>query len=429
MMIFGPSARDATAPQANPARLVNCFREPGQRTLLRAIEGLSVYANTGSTLAGDMMDFDGDTYAIFGETLFKLPGETVAALAPGEQYLARNATALTIVSGGRYFVWDGGALTEPTGIFAGYGSVTYLAGRTILSEADGNRFEWSDIAAPETLNGLNFASAEQRDDKLLRVMTINGQLMAFGERSTEIWSATGSGGAAAFALLPGAVVDIGLKARKLAVDVGGGAFIVGDDNIAYLAASTQWQPVSIPAVNVALRDGNPQRCLYWESLGHKFAAITFLDRPAWVYDLATTEWFERAIGRGDPWSIAMSCPRGGSWLFGATNGKVYEPGSVTDMGKTLYHEATSALIEQGDYFTVNEIEFGASYGFQTDVATMELETSRDGATWSRQGSVDLGQDGDFMRRAVFRRIGTSRKRAFRVSWTGDMSLYADAMVK
>lgn len=430
MMIFGPAARDATSPQANPSRLINCFREPGQRTLLRAVEGLVEYGDTGSVLVGDMMDLDGVTYAIAGQTLYRLPNEAVATLSLGEQFLGRNGAAITAVSGGRYYVWANGGLTEPVGIFTSYGSVTYLNGRTILSEGVGNRFEWSDIAAPETLNGLNFATAEQRDDNLLRVMAINGVIMAFGERSTEIWAATGAGGSGAFSLLPGAVVDIGIKARKLVADIGGAAFIVGNDGVAYLAASTQWQPVSIPAVNVAIRDGNPQNCVFWEYLGHKFAAITFQDRPAWVYDLATKEWFERAEGQEGRWTIAAACRRGQSFLFGAVSGKVYQGGTGgQDMGGTMYHEATSGLIEQdGAFFNINQIEFGASYGFQPEAATLLLEASRDGATWSRQGSVDLGQDGDFARRAVFRRIGRSRKRAFRVSWTGNMSLYADANV-
>lgn len=428
-MLFGPAARDDTAPQANPARLINCYREPGQRTLIRAIDGLGVYSNTGKVLAGDMLDVDGDTYAIFGDTLFRVPGENLATVASGEQHLSRNGAAVTIVSGGRYFVWANEALSEPTGIFDSYGSVTYLAGRTILSEGDGNRFEWSDIGTPETLNGLNFASAEQRDDKLVRVMAVNGVIMCFGEKSTEIWAATGAGGAGAFALLPGAVVDTGLKARKLAVDVGGATFMVGDDGIAYLAASTQWVPVSIPAVNVAIRDSDPQRCVYWESLGHKFAAITFRDRPAWVYDLATQEWWERANGRDGRWNVGMSCPKGQSWLFGATDGKVYEVKGTTDMGSTMYHEATSGLIDQGGFVTINEIEFGASYGFQTFNVQLRMETSRDGVTWSRAGSVDLGYDGDFMRRAVFRRIGRSRKRAFRLQWNSDLSIYADALIK
>ena len=430
VMLFGPAARDATAPQANPARLVNCFREPGQRTVLRALDGLTEYGDTGAAICGDMIDMDGAPFAIFGRTLFRLPGEELVTVGSGEQHLSRNGDVITMVSGGHYYTWSGGLLEEPAGVFAAYGSVAFLNGRTVLTELDGNRFEWSDIGAPGTLNGLNFASAEQRDDKLLRVMAVNGVLMLFGERSTEIWAATGLGGTSAFSLLPGAVVNTGLAARKLAVDVGGAAFIIGNDGIVYLAASTQWQPVSIPAVNVAVRDGNPLACVYWEQLGHKFAAIVFEDRPAWVYDLATQEWFERAEGQDGRWTVAASCRFAGGWLFGAVSGKTYQSAtSGGDMGGTLYHEATSGLIERdGAYFTVNSVEFGASFGFQPEVATLLLETSRDGATWSRAGSVDLGQDGDFRRRAVFRSLGRSRKRALRVSWTGNMSLYADANV-
>jgi hypothetical protein len=420
MMLFGPSAYDAETPQANPARLLNCYREPGQRTLIRPAQGLSVWTDTGNVLAGDMMTIDGTPYAIFGDELLSLPGLTLATLATGEQFLSRNGSAVTAVSGGRYFVWDG-SLEEPGGLFGSYGSVTYLAGRTVITEGNGNRFQWSDIDAPTTLNGLNFASAEQRDDKLLRAMAVSGVLMLFGEQSTEIWAVTGQAGAAAFQLLPGAVVDIGLKARKLAVDVGGAVFLVGDDGIAYLAASTQWQPVSIPAVHTALLEGTPRACVYWEDRGHKFAAIVFQDRPAWVYDLATKEWWERADG--DRWNVEATSRYGDGWLFGGIDGKVYQPGG------DVIATATSGLIEQDGYFTINEVEFGISHGFQTAVASLLLETSRDGATWSRVASVDLGQDGDFQRRAVFRRIGRSRKRAFRATWGGGIALYADAKVK
>lgn len=421
MILFGPAARDAKTPQANPARLLNCYREPGQRTLVRPAQGLTEWGNTGAVLAGDMLEIAGIPYGIFGDKLFRLPNEQLATLASGEQFLSRNVDKVTAVSGGRYFVWDG-SLDEPEGIFDAYGSVTYLAGRTVLTERGGNRFCWSDIAAPGTLNGLNFASAEQRDDNLLRAMAVNGILMLLGERSTEVWGVTGAGGAGAFSLLPGAVVETGIKAAKLAVDIGGALFLVGNDGVAYVASGTAWKPVSIAAVNTAIKDGRPLSCVSWDERGHKFAAIVFQDRPAWVFDVATQEWWERADG--PRWAVEATCRHGDGWLFGAVEGKVYQAGDAVNA------QATSGLIEQGGaYFTVNEVEFGTSHGFQTAVASLLLETSRDGATWSRVASVDLGQDGDFARRAVFRRIGRSKKRAFRVTWGGGLALYADANVK
>lgn len=447
MEVFGPSAADQSNPQANPARLLNMFREPvpvatqwgKPRHLLRQVQGLKQWADSGEIFARDLINMDGVLHGAFGNHLYRFGADgTPAQLAPlraGPTYLARNAERITIASDGHYFVWSGTFLSEPApGAFDRFGSVSYLAGRTILTELDGNRFQWSDIDDPSTLNGLNFASAEQRDDKLLRGLAVSGVLMLFGERSTEIWSATGLGGASAFGLLPGAVVDTGIKAPALAVAIGGGVFCIGSDGIAYIAAGTQWQAVSTPAVNTAIAGSDPKRCLYWEYRGHKFAAVTFGSCPAWVYDLTTQEWHERAQGQG-PWQAAVAVPYGSGFAFGATDGKVYTPVlDGTDAGGTLYRQATSGLLDNGGgYFTIDECEFGASYGFQqmNQSAALQLEVSRDGVTWGRSESVDLGFDGDFMKRAVFRRLGTSRKFAMRLTLSDpcDFSVYSDANVR
>lgn len=436
--IFGPSAYNSREPQTNPARLINLFREPvvsgGQtRYLLRADLGMAASIDTPEASAWEVMEIAGTLYGLVGTGFYRLSGTVTNLGAVGRSgaHLARNVDNVTMTAGGRYFVWDGTSLTGHTGAFSSFGSLTYLAGRTVITEAGGNRFQWSAVDDPKTLDGLNFASAEQRDDNLLRVMAVNGSLMLFGERSTEIWAPTGSGGANAFSLIPGAVVDTGLLHEGLIASVNGGAFLVGSDGVAYLAASTSWEPVSPPGVNAAIADGQPLRCLYWEHLGHKFAAITFQDRPTWVFDMATKEWHERARGFG-AWPITCAAQHNGAWVFGGTDGTIYgTTADGLDFGEAYHRQATSGVMDKGgDYFTINRLEFGATYGAQImgQAAYLTLETSRDGVIWGPQQTCDVGYDGDYMKRAEFRRIGTSRKRAFRLTMADpcDISIYSDA---
>jgi hypothetical protein len=436
--IFGPSGYNPSLPQVNPARLLNVFREPvvegGQtRYLLRAMSGLTVSIDTPETDVKDLMESSDQLYALIGNGFYRVSG-TLAKLgnvAGGFGCLSKNVTKVTMTSGGSYYVWNGSNFNSYTGAFSAFGSVTYLAGRTVLSELSGNRFQWSNVDDPSTLPGLNFASAEQREDNLLRVLAVNGVLMLFGEHSTEIWAATGQGGANAFALIPGAVVDTGIKSAGLVSNVNGGAFLVGSDNVAYIASGTTWEAVSTPAVNAALNDGSPSRCLYWEHLGHKFAAITFSDRPALVFNLATKEWHERAKDFG-AWPITCATQRQNQWVFGGTDGIIYSTvANGTDFGGVLYRQATSGIMDRGgQYFTINRLEFGASYGQQVmeQSAKLQLEVSRDGAIWGEPRICDVGFDGDYLRRAEFRRLGTAMKMAFRLTMADpcDISIYSDA---
>lgn len=441
--VFGPSQYDPANKTANPARLYNLFREPnGQRTLLRSCVGLTEQAATGQYFCRDLFDLSGQLYGVFGRNLYRVTGATVTLVGEvgtGHVQISRNAERLTVTAGGRYFVWDGDDLTEPaTGAFSAFGSVDYLAGRTILTELNGNRLQWSGIDDPATLDGLNFASAESRPDKVLRCIAVGSALMVFGEESTEVWGATGQGGSAAFALLPGAVVDTGLFGYGTAAKIDGGVFCVGDDGIAYIVAGTTWKPVSTAAVNAAIEAHAPTRCKYWEDSGHKFCAIGFSDRPDWVFDLTTQEWHERGEGDGDDgdaWRATAACRSGGVWLFGADDGAIYAGArNGLDAGGPLIRQATTGAIERGGkYFGISSVLFGASYGEQvmSQAASLVLEVSRDGATWGEPRAVEVGFNGDFSKRAIFRALGRSRRFALRLTFSDpcDFSLWSDAAVE
>lgn len=434
----GSGARDTSSPWANTSRLYNCWGEKVEaggraQRILRPVLGMEAYATTADVFIRDMFDLDGTLYAAAGDNAYQIAAGSATNLGTigfGDANFSRNYAKLTLTSGGKYYVWNGITLVEPTaGAFSSFGSVDFLAGRTLLTEKAGSKIQWSDLADPNTLPGLNVASAESRSDAIIRGLVSGGLYYVLGEKSTEIWGATGNGGASAFALLPGMVRDVGLAAFGLVCRVDGGLFLVGNDGIVYLAAGTTFTPVSIAPVATAIKDGTPVSCLYWEDRGHKFAAIVFNDRPAWVYAFTTGEWFERGEGVDyQSWRARVSV-KSGDWLIGAEDGGIYTLTGLEDAGKPLLREATAfPVYADGAYFSVPEMEVFASSG-AADASVM-LTVCKDGI-WQLPRAGTLSRAGQDRSRALFRGLGRAREFTFKVGVSDpvDVPLWSAARLR
>lgn len=440
MELFGPSNYDASAPGAHPGRLYNLWAdrvEAGGRTrrLLRAHAGLDAYADFGTLFVRALFERDGTLFAVVNDALYRVdmavPSRLAAVSAEGTADLGRNGDKVTMAVGGVYHVWDGATLATPAvGAFPEVASVSYLAGRTILVEKGGSRFCWSDVADPLTLNALNVATAEGRDDPLERGIVAGGYLYLFGTRSIEVWAPDGAG-VDAFSRLPGMVVERGLFGFRLAVRVEGAIFFIGDDRIAYFVTGRELQPVSHAGVNAALKFGKPESCFYWEDRGHKFVAIAFRDRPAWVYDIAAAEWSERGEGDFGPWRARHSARLGDSWIVGGDDGRLFRLRGVQDAGVEMFRSATSyPIYNDGNWFTLAEAEFFVSGGF-VEPSQIMLETSHDRVRFVNARTLDLPELGDFGHRVMARSLGRARDMTLRVTITDpvDVPLFADARLR
>ena len=349
--------------------------------------------------------------------------------------IAGNNNDVSVVCGGKYYVWNGTTLTEPTaGAFSDFGAVEFLGGYTILTERNGRRFQWSALADATDLPGLNFASAEGRDDALLRPVAINGNLWLFKARSTEIWSLTGQASENAFARLGGGVRERGLLGFNLIAKTPDSAFFVGDDGICYITDGAQFAPVSRTPVEAAIEQETPTDCFYYEDEGHKFCVVRFRNRPAWVYDLSTGLWHERATGTG-AWLATSAVYAFGSWRIGRDDGRVARLlRNNADISGALIREATSRTLQNmGGRFRVPAIEFMGKVG-RSDIgrdASMIVQFSRDGGnTWGNERIRSLGDLGEYDKRMVFRQVGQARNLAARIRITdpADLRLWSAANV-
>lgn len=435
----GQSARDSDNIAANPSRLINCYREPcvsAGRTsyVIKPVLGLTTYATLAGTVRA-LEDVERTLYAASGGVLYSISlgvGTSLGAVSDDpETTIAGNNGNVTVTAGGNYYVWNGTTLTSPAaGAFSDFGGHDYIGNYTVLTEANGRRFQWSDLADPSDLPGLNFSTADGRDDNLIRPMAINGTLYLFKETSHEIWYVTGQAGASAFERQAGGVYDVGLKSFGLLTKVPGGAFMVGDDNRAHLVTGGL-QPVSIPPVETAITQGSPQACFAYEDEGHTFCVITFSDRPAWVYDIATGEWHERGEGADlTEWTVTCAAKSGGVWYAGRADKVLTFDRVNMDDTDPLVREMTSrTLVVNRQWFTVDLLEVFPRQGFSS--AAIELQVSRDGGlTWSMPKAAAIGPVGAYAQRVTWRGLGRARQMTakLRVSEDVDFSMFAECEV-
>jgi len=440
------SSRDPDNIAANPERLVNAYSLPVPRGHeIKSVLGETLLTSVSSVFLRAMDSFNGTLYAATGGKAYMFSASNVATqigTITDDQNtdISSNFDATCWTAGGQYFVYDG-SFTEPTaGNFSSFGSVTFLAGRTILTEKDGSQFCWSDISTPDTLPALNFASAESRDDNLIRGKAFNGNLWLFGAESTEVWYPTGAGGADAFAAVSGGVIETGLKAFNLVTRFPGGLFLIGNDGIAYITAGAAFQPVSTVPVATAISQGEPTNCFYYEDEGSKFCVIRFRDRPAWVYDITTGKWAERATGDLDAWRSVVSTLHNGSWLVGTDSGNISTLGRTNSDGdKVLTRTIVSDnLYNDGERFRIAEFELFGRIGWNTVTDTetrapkLMLRTSRDGGlSWGQERVLSLGYLGDFSARVLARSLGQYRRftSEIRMNDPVDVTLTASARVR
>lgn len=452
----GRRRQDGDNIAASPARIINFYRETTGSDksgfVLKSVLGTTPFADIGGVFLRDMKAVGSKLFAVVGGALYCVDAlgdiTNLGAVEDSEETtISSNNGKVTVAAGGTYYVWDDPSLTTPsTGAFSSVGAAAFIGQYTVVTERSGRRFQWSDVADPASFDPLDFATAEGRDDDIIRPTAISGNLWLFGEASTEIWYPTGQAGPDAFQRLSGGVLDIGLKSYGLLASFDGGAFFIGDDGIAYITGGSGLQPVSEPSVETSISQNKPTRCFFYEDEGHKFCVIRFTDRPAWGYDVSSGEWHERSFGEGHaPWPAVSAVKFGSSWYLGTDVGQIHKFARVskdaeaalvrTAVSKTLYIDGNRTRISELEFFPrVGEsflgrnqllvldagggfyLEAGEGYLLEVDEiadaprdAKIWIRTSRDGGrTWGDPKERSMGDLGDYVQRTLYRSLGQYR---------------------
>lgn len=441
------SNRRGENPKIQTERLVNVEPEliDGQGKALyqlRPAQGYSSAALADLELPARAAIFHNDLiYVVAGGTLFAVSQdgtETLIGAIPDDTATTMAALDddLAIAAGARRFNWDGTSLTNPTdGAFTGAGSITSNDDRIIASEPDGQRFDWSDLLAAETIDALNFSRKGSKPDKLLRVISSNEDVWCLGASSSEIFYTTSNpqNSSEVYARVPGAVIETGIMGRGLAVNFHDELFFVGADGKVHVGVGTQTAEVSRGAQRDAIKAEKPERMFAYEAAGNRFIVVWFRNSPAWIYKQEAGIWFERSTGvRFGPWEIIDTLKAWDNEWYGLTiGGQLRKLDSIYADGANVMRRSMVSIPIDADAkrFRIRSIEIRLRSGDPglTRTAKIGFRYTKDGGnTWSSWRIEDVGDVGEYARRTIMRGLGSFRNFSFELEISDPIPLFVES---
>ena len=364
-------------------------------------------------------------------------------------------------------------LPSSDGAFTGGGVVDVNDNYFIYTRPGTQQFAISDLLSPIT-QPASFASKFTSPDNLISLIADNGQIYLLGEKSSEVWVDQGTF-PVAYQRVPGSSNQQGIIAPFSVARVGNFFCYVSQNirgqNQVVLMNGYIPQRVSTHAVEQSLLDQYTADAIAYtyQLEGHEVYVVTFPTIDiTWAYDLTTNLWHKWLWTDGNNQyhrhrsncaAVFQDIVVVGDWQ----NGNLYQldQSAYTDAGSEIrrLRRAPHLLSDlQRQYFDELQLQFqpgvgaggfsrdrniylGSPYyigasdslviGYQdidvlgnsgqiapTDVLynpKAMLRWSNDGgSTWSKEYWQNIGQQGKYTNRAIWRRLGMARDRIFEV---------------
>lgn len=352
-------------------------------------------------------------------------------------YFADNSVQVMIVSNNAYsYTIKPNTLVKIEGEeFLGATDVAFLDARFVWVVPKSGKFQWSKLLSTAAGSALDYATAESKSDNLVRAMASNGQLWLIGEKTTEIWASTGNKDLP-FQRMGGGVIPTGCVARDSVCQFGGSLIWLtqtehGQGQI-IMTQGYQAVRISNHAIESDIESYPNISDAYsfsYQDNGHAFYVISFPSaKKTWCYDSLTNMWHERSYYNPKTYlhehhRALTHCFYNGVQMVGdRSNGKIYQLTTTAqkDDGDIIMRERVTPVINpHGLKLIFDELELKLQVG--QDVNTnplVMLEWSDDGGrTWSQGRQESLGAIGDYGKRVIFRRLGQSFSRVFKLRMT------------
>jgi hypothetical protein len=343
----------------------------------------------------------------------------------------------------------------------------------IYNRPNSQQFAVSDILSPIT-QALSFGSKFTSPDNLVSLIASNGQLYLLGEKSSEVWQDQGTF-PLAYQRIPGSATQQGIVAPFSVARVGNSFAYVsqnirGQNQIVYMNGYVP-QRISTHAVENTLLDQYTKDAIAYtyQLEGHEVYVVSFPTIDiTWAYDFTTGLWHKWLWvdsenvyhrHRSNCAAVFQDIVVVGDWQ----NGNLYQldqstytdnggeirrlrraPHLVADLQRQYFDELQIQFqpgVGAGGFSRDRNIYIGSPYiiplndpltiGIQeivvlgnagqiagTDILynpKAMLRWSNDGgSTWSKEYWQDIGQQGKYRHRAMWRRLGMARDRVFEV---------------
>lgn len=410
--------------------------------------GLLNFTTCGAgVVRGELCAANGRAFAVSGNLIYEVFANgtsTIRGMLASSVYacsIADNGAQLAVCDGTTLYIFTyaTNAFAQVTDAdFPGSGIVIFIDGYFVVNVPATGKFYISALYDGTSWDALDFATAESSPDNLASLVNAVGQLWLLGDKTIEIWTNIGGTGFP-FARIAGAKIETGCVAPQSAKALDNSLFWLGADKdgfgIVYKANGFSPQRISTYGIEYLLRqvpDLTVLRAYTYQEDGHVFYVLTGADMNSTiVYDVSTQMWHERAylnsFGNFEAHLGTCHMFAFGKHLVGdRKSGNIYAMSLdyFDDNGKPLKAQRTFTHIYQdGKFFKPGnlEVDFESGVGLTTGQGSDPvawLEVSTDFArTWGNEQTARIGKIGEFLTRAIWRRLGGAYSFTFRVSIT------------
>jgi hypothetical protein len=308
------SSSNSRIKQIGEPRLVNCrpeiIKDGRAQFAVLPRDGLRRVATLdGGPIRGLFEVDENRAYALSGSRLYSFsPAGSVRLVGAvpgfGPVYFARNrrpATQVACVSGGAAFLIQSSGVTRmqipaPSTGFVSPIDTAFVDGYLLFITRTG-QMHFTGIDNAADVSALNFITAEGNPDGLWRMIVRKREIWLFGDRTTEVWGATGDVDTP-FQRLNGGLIETGIGAPHSLQHHSNGLTWIDDEgvvrNVMEGYAAARLSDSGVERSIQAEIDAGRRRAISsmsYSILGHLFYVISGADWT-WAYDFQAQTWTE-----------------------------------------------------------------------------------------------------------------------------------------
>lgn len=365
-------------------------------------------------------------------------------LSPNPVSMASNGTVVFVATGPNGYVITPASSNVAQIInaaFSGADRVDYIDGYFVFNKPGTGQFQITGLFTTN-IDPLDFATAEGAPDLLLSLLVDHREIWLFGETSTEVFFNSGNPDFP-FERIQGAFIQQGIAAKNSPARFNGSVVWLSANEAGQgmVVAAAGYQPkrISNHALEFAMQGYariDDAIGFAYQQEGHEFYKLSFpAGNATWVYDAATELWHERAWR--NPADGSLNRHRAQCMVAFANKILVgdWENPYVFELNLDTYTDDGGILprIRQGPHLASQsnnwqffhrmwfdmETGIGLNAGQGSDPQVM-LTWSDDGGHTFPAGNerwASAGKIGEYRRRVNYRRLGKSRDRVPRITFT------------
>lgn len=397
-------------------------------------------------IRGEWTASNGELFVVSRNKLYRISTAWAAtelgtlSSTSGPVSMADNGLHLMVVDGEFGYVWtfqssSFALITDED--FLGADMVSYQDGYFITNVPDTGQFQITGLNSVD-FDALDIATSEGNPDVIVGHVSDHRDLWMFNKNTTEVFFNSGNADFP-FERIQGAFIEHGCAAAFSIQKMSNTVYWLGRDDkgagIVLKAQGYQPQRISTHAVEQAIQsygDISDARAYTYQQDGHHFYALNFTSaNTTWVYDVTTNLWHERVYtnqGQFERHRANTHAFFNSKHVVGDyENGKLYDLSTsvYSDNGSEITRRRVAPHMSQGlkrMFFDRFELDMETGTGLDGTGQGVDpkviLEFSDDGGhTWSNEKWASFGRIGARYARAVWRRLGCSRDRVWRVTIT------------